>query len=743
MNYLNNMDVILKKYLMESGLDYSHNKLGETKFTISDGSEQYIQDIISMFATNQKISISEANKKFQEVVDKATENMNKSLKLNGTMLDNIGETAAFELLDGIEIDDIKFEKRVFQEIFQEVKSEVPEFYPLTNGFEPKRIEASVYYSPDKLYPEFNSVGTAACSPDAKLIFNVKFMEQLLKFATLKGVKASATHLHGKKYESQGGVIPDAYVYCEFVLLHEIMHYGNGDFYFAKAFNLNGNIVNYVGDFITNYNLVKSGYAQLPIGLFNDEINYDRYMSYQQMYAVVEEELNKLGSKDQQNMMDQLDKMGDDMPQNGEGSTPNNKPKDSKPGDGQGQGQGEPGDGEGQPGDGESDGKGKPGESGDEASSNSSTGDDSQESKDGDNSQDSKKSSSGESDEDKAEQKRKEAEAKADMKAQSDRAKQQSEDEKAGKTAGTAPSDPSKPKGGVPKSLDDIMKGKADALGNAQGDRDRETQTGMNPDAMKPGDIAAMMSGDNTGTGKNSADGNPYSLGERQYKPKMNWKAMLKKMVPSGVIENETYSKPSRRTTSSMVTVAQTGAGVVKPGIKEEDSDKRGLCFVLDNSGSTMDKIGAMQNDIMMLMQKEAKKINGIMYVMKFSNDAHYFKIDIKKKKYARITDVAEFVDTGKSSVKCDRPVSELFKSSYGGGTELTAKITMAVKTLFTQRFNVVLFSDSDIVGGNNSTQLKQIYNAGKKQLALIGCDKNDYKNYVNLLGDKGNITYYD
>ena len=68
---------------------------------------------------------------------------------------------------------------------------------------------------------------------------------------------------------------------------------------------------------------------------------------------------------------------------------------------------------------------------------------------------------------------------------------------------------------------------------------------------------------------------------------------------------------------------------------------------------------------------------------------------------------------------------------------------MAVKTLFTQRFNVVLFSDSDIVGGNNSTQLKQIYNAGKKQLALIGCDKNDYKNYVNLLGDKGNITYYD
>lgn len=753
MDYLNEMDEILKKYLMEAGLDYSHNKLGETKFTTTTGSEPYIQDIIKQYATAAKITVPAAEKIFKDASDKAISKMVKSPKMNGTMMQNIAESIAFDMLKAIPMEDIKFEKRVFQEIFQEVKSEVPEFYPLTNGFEPKRIEASIYYSPDKLYPEFNSIDTAACTPDAKLIFNVPFMRELVKFATLKGVKASSLHLHGKKYESQGGDIPDAYVYCEFVLLHEIMHYGNGDFYFEKAFNLNGNIVNYVGDFITNYNLVKSGYAQLPIGLFNDEINYDRYNSYQQMYNVVEDELNKLSPEDQKNMMDQLDDMGDNMPQNGEGSTPNNKPKDGQKQKGQGK-PGEPSDENSEPQDGDGSGKGKPGDDqqSQDGAGSGSDGDKKQSDEEKDGSGDSgkesddkktdKKGSSGDSAEDKAEQKRKEEEAKADMKAQSERAKEQAENEKAGKTSGTAPSDLSKPKGEVPKSLDDIMKGKADALGNAQSDRTRETQTGMNPDAMKPGDIAAMMSGENTGTGKNSADGNPYNLGERQYKPKMNWKAMLKKMVPSGVIENETYSKPSRRTTSSMVTVAQTGAGVVKPGVKEEDSEKRGLCFVLDNSGSTMDKIGAMQNDIMMLMQKEAKKINGIMYVMKFSNDAHYFKIDIKKKKYARITDVAEFVATGKSSVKPDKPVAELFKSSYGGGTELTAKITMAVKTLFTQKFNVVLFSDSDIVGGNNSTQLKQIYNAGKKQLALIGCDKNDYKNYVNLLGDKGNITYY-
>ena len=328
-----------------------------------------------------------------------------------------------------------------------------------------------------------------------------------------------------------------------------------------------------------------------------------------------------------------------------------------------------------------------------------------------------------------------------MQAQKERAKEQDQNEKDGKTSGTAPAN-GQPKGKVPDKIDETRKSNERTLENAQQDVARETKTGMNKDAISPGAIASMMSGENNGTGKNSADGNPYALAERQYKPKMNWKQLLKKMVPSGLIQTETYAKPSRRTTSSMVSIAQTGSGVVKPGTKEESSDKRGLCFVLDNSGSTMDKIGEMQNDIMMLMTKEAKKINGTMYVLKFSNDVHYFKVDIKRKTYARITDVEDFIKTGSSNIKCDQPIKSLFRSSYGGGTELTAKITMAVKTLFAQKFNVILFSDSDIVAGHNGSQLKQIFKAGKKQLALIGCDKTDYKNYVDLLGDKGNITYY-
>jgi hypothetical protein len=37
MDFLKEIELITKKYLAEAGLDYSHNKLGETKFTKTHG----------------------------------------------------------------------------------------------------------------------------------------------------------------------------------------------------------------------------------------------------------------------------------------------------------------------------------------------------------------------------------------------------------------------------------------------------------------------------------------------------------------------------------------------------------------------------------------------------------------------------------------------------------------------------------------------------------------------------------
>lgn len=731
MDYKKEIEMIEKQFLNEAGLDYGHKGEGEIKFEKTDGSEFHIQKILEDFAKAKNISKGEAQKYYNAKVDEMIKNMEKSPKLNGTMMQNAGESVAFDMIEEIPMDDVKFDKRVFQDLFNFVKAEVPEFYPLSNVFETKRIEPTLAYTPDPLTPEYASVTTAACTPTAVLIFNVSFMEKLMKYASVKGIQANKTKLHGKKYVSQGGDIPDEYQYAEFVLLHEIMHYANGDFYFEKAYNLDGQLVNYVGDFITNYNLVKSGYAQLPIGLFNDEINYDRYNTYQQMYDVVEEEMKNLSDQDEQNMRDQMDQMGDDMPEKGEGQDPNDQQQqngqqnqngqDQQQQDGQeGQGDGQPQDGQdGQQGGGSGDGQ-ESGEDGD---------------KDGEGDGGSK------TDKDSDNKDAKGAGGVKDDKEAEERAKNQKAKEDAGQTSGTNTND-GKQKKQVPGSIDDVMKGNGEMLEKGQADASAEVQK-RSVDSTNAGAIADMMSGANNGTGLNSADGNPYAMPERQYKPKLDWKKMIKKMVPSGSVQTETYAKPSRRTTSSMVSVAQTGAGVVKPGMKEIDSDQKGLCFVLDNSGSTMGAIGEMQNDIMNLVKKHAKDLSGFMYVLKFSNDVHYFKVDVKKKKYGRITDIQDFIKTGRSDAKCDKPMASLFKSTYGGGTELTSKVTNAIKTMKLKlNFNTILFSDTDIAYGENAKTLKSIYKImGPKSFALIGCDKHDYKAFVDLLGDKKNITH--
>ena len=663
---------LILKLLTESGLDNSYNAVGETKFTKTDGSEFYIQHIIQEYADTKKIPFPVAQSYFQQMMDKSIESMKPSLTINATMIDNVAESTAFNLLEEIETDTVEFSKRTFNELFQALKSDVPEFYPLSNMFEPKRIEPKIFFSPDPLYPEFNGVDTAACSPTAQLIFNVPFMKKLIKFAEVKGIVADPTKGHSSKYESQGGPIPDSYQYLEFLILHEIMHYANGDFFYEKALDLQGKLVNYVGDFVTNYSLVKSGYAQLPMGLFNDAINYDRQNSYQEMYDIVKAEMDKLSDQQKNDMQDEMDNQADDMPADGEGQDPNEKQK-------QQQKQQQKQDGDSQDGD----------------------------SQDG--------SGSGDDKEKTPEEKKKDAEA----------AKQRAEDQ---------------------KKKDEIFK----KIDESHKTNQKKQAAAASKDKPKKADMPSMSdimqdieSGGNNG-GELSADGNPYELPEKKYTPKMNWKKLLKKMIPSGTVHDETYVKPSRRTTSSMVTVAQTGVGVVKPGTKENPSDKRGLCFVLDESGSTMDKIGEMKQSIIKLIEKNAKDLNGEMYFMKFSNDVHFFKIDLKKKKYGRIVNYNEFITKGRIDVKCTKNMADLFKSSYGGGTNFDSNIANIVLKLKTKlNFNTIIFSDTDIAYGQNAKTLKSVYKQlGPKAFALIGCDHNDYVAFAKLLGDKNNITHF-
>lgn len=213
----------------------------------------------------------------------------------------------------------KFSDRVFMQLVRFIKADHDEFFPL-RGFVDRRVLDNEQWVvlPNENYAQYGSIKTAAATPTGIFMFDRHFCQKLVDYGELKGIKGN-----GVKYVSQGGPIPDSYAYIEFLILHELMHFSNDDFYYQHIIpNANGTIINWVGDFRSNYLLVKSGYAQLPMGLYNDMINYDRQSEYIQMYKIVEDEFNKLNPNQQKQVSQDMDGHGDDHgPGQEEGAKP--------------------------------------------------------------------------------------------------------------------------------------------------------------------------------------------------------------------------------------------------------------------------------------------------------------------------------------------------------------------------------------------------------------------------------------
>lgn len=197
-----------------------------------------------------------------------------------------------------------FDPIIFRKLISKIKAESRSFFPLRN-----MIDFRVIHHPEikligvkgdgrneKDERRFQSVRTAAATADGTFIFYVPFMQALLDFAHLKGGLVPANN-YGKKYVSRGGEIPDEYIYLEFLVRHEFMHYTYSDFYYEKIIiDAHPKIINWVGDFRSNHSLVHKGFPQLPMGLFSSYVNFHKQSSYQEMYTLVKNEFAKL--KDQ-------------------------------------------------------------------------------------------------------------------------------------------------------------------------------------------------------------------------------------------------------------------------------------------------------------------------------------------------------------------------------------------------------------------------------------------------------------
>ena len=321
------------------------NELGKTNFSKSSMADPFIKKIITHISNETNVPVKDIEAKIDEKLKEFADLMTKAPILYHTISLNIIENEVFNALKDVNVKGAPtFSVITFTKLIRLIKQEHTSLFPMKNFYDHEVIHDPrvilIPSSDDKVMKRFGKVDTACATPKGEFCFNVKFMQELLNFAHLKQLKPKS-----KKYTNNSGDIPPEYAYIEFVIMHEFMHYTYADFHYSKVYKADPTIANWVGDFRTNYDLVKNNHEQLPIGLYNDLVNLDRQKNWKEMYDIVKSEFDKLNKNQQKQVSGAL---GDAM--NGEHGDPS---------EGEGEGEEKPGEGEGdKPGEGKGD---KPGE----------------------------------------------------------------------------------------------------------------------------------------------------------------------------------------------------------------------------------------------------------------------------------------------------------------------------------------------------------------------------------------------
>ena len=287
----------------------SHKKvdIGQMKYSESDWKDPHVVAIIDHVSKATGKPVSKVKAEMEKDVEKQSEMAALSPLIAATTFKNAVESAAFHQMDKVKDlgthlgkDRVEFDEDIFMDLWDLTRANHKQFSPLRD-FQTKKYltNPQVIFVPSrfKKYQEkYGSIDTAAATPDGVFIFNTEFMQRLLDFAVIKDLKPKSG-VNGKKYEANGGKYPNGYAYIEFLIMHELLHYSYGDFHYQKVIpKADPTVINYVGDFRSNHILLKSGYEQLPIGLFSESVNLDRQLTYRECYDLVEKELKKIREK---------------------------------------------------------------------------------------------------------------------------------------------------------------------------------------------------------------------------------------------------------------------------------------------------------------------------------------------------------------------------------------------------------------------------------------------------------------
>lgn len=306
--------------------------------------------------------------------------------------------------------------------------------------------------------------------------------------------------------------------------------------------------------------------------------------------------------------------------------------------------------------------------------------------------------------------------------------------------GGTPNDDNNNKQKVP-TKEDLKKAQAAAnkaakegLENQQSVKD----AGNDPKAPK---VSQTQSPSKSGGDPGQGVGNGAAFDYSKVKPSISWQGILSKLVvaPIETLE-DSYLKPSRKSITTIAQAAQSGAGAMKPGEKKSELLKPKLVIVIDVSGSMMGSIALVFSNVVNLFKKNPALAEETFFLMKFSGSYSTYLCSVKNKTAVPINMEADpklsagDIKNLKGTKENENSLNVVFNTAEAGGTEFSATIAHHLSDMMAKKYNVLLISDSDISGGNNFTNVVDLYKKHKKNFFVILNSKESFADMISKMG---------
>jgi len=271
---------------------------GEVVFRTSKVDDPHILNAIKKISQDTGVPMDDMLASLK-VENEMTEKLGEYSKiLHDIAIKNVGEHALWNIVDTIPSEKLNssFDETTFIMLCQEIQQREKGFFPLKSVDKKlhkkliSQLHPILIPSSFKQYQQYNDqITTAAVSSDGNFFFNVPFMQKLVYFGDVIDVKPTRPI-----YVSNGGNIPDSYCFIEFLIMHELCHFIFGDISDSSRYKqYEHRLHNIAQDFRINFELTKLGFTPLPLGMFSDELNADRFENYLKLLRAVKEEIDKL------------------------------------------------------------------------------------------------------------------------------------------------------------------------------------------------------------------------------------------------------------------------------------------------------------------------------------------------------------------------------------------------------------------------------------------------------------------